>query len=129
MSILSNDIGKRGERIAVRFLKKQGYKILETNRHQSHNEIDIIAHNREYLIFVEVKTRSVKSGSPPFSYSAASAVTKGKQWRTIRAAEAYMNRENRFDKQPRMDVIEVYLEKDTKKLLHINHISDAYGKN
>ncbi len=129
MSILSNDIGKRGERIAARYLKKQGYKILETNWHQSHNEIDIIASNRDYLLFVEVKTRSIMANTPPFSYSAASAVTKGKQWRTIRAAEAYMTCENRFDKQPRMDVIEVYLEKKTKKLLHINYIPNAYGKN
>ena len=128
MSILSNDIGKRGEKIAARYLKKQGYKILETNRHQSHNEIDIIACNKEYLVFVEVKTRSVQDASH-FTYSAAAAVTKGKQWRTISAAEAYMTRETRFGKQPRMDVIEVYLDKTTKKLVHINHIPNAYGKN
>ena len=128
MSILSNDIGKKGERMAVRYLKKQGFKILDTNRHQSHNEIDIIACDREYLLFVEVKTRSLQETPSTFSDSAAAAVTRGKQWRTIRAAEAYMARKDCLGKQPRMDVIEVYLEKGTKKLLHINHIPNAYGK-
>lgn len=128
MSILSNHVGKRGERLAVRYLKKNGYKIIETNRHQSHNEIDIIASNRDFLIFVEVKTRSILSNTPAFSFSAASAVNKGKQWRTIRAAESYMAHQDCVNKQPRMDVIEVYLEKETKKLLHINHIPNAYGK-
>lgn len=128
MSIWANDIGKRGERIAVRYLKKNRYKILETNRHQSHNEIDIIATNRDYLVFVEVKTRSVVSDTSISDCSAAAAVNKGKQWRTIRAAEAYMARMEPITKQPRMDVIEVYLERNSKKLLKLNHIPNAYGK-
>ena len=128
MSIWANNIGKRGERIAVRYLKKNRYKILETNRHQSHNEIDIIATNREYLVFVEVKTRSIVSDPAISDCSAAAAVNKGKQWRTIRAAEAYMARMKTITKQPRMDVIEVYLDRNSKKLLKINHIPNAYGK-
>ena len=128
MSIISNEIGKRGERIAAKYLKKIGFKILETNHKQSHNEIDIIACDREFLLFVEVKTRSVSADPSQDCESAASAVTKQKQWRTICAAEAYMAQNKRFDRQPRMDIVEVYLEKETKKLLRINHIPNAYGK-
>ena len=128
MGILSNDIGKRGERLAVRYMRKNGFRILDTNRRQSHNEIDIIATNRDYLVFVEVKTRSYSGDVANIDCTAAAAVNKGKQQRTIRAAEAYMLQKGTKQKQPRMDVIEVYLDKDTKKLLKINHIPDAYGK-
>lgn len=128
MSILSNDIGKRGERLAARYLRKNGFRILDTNRHQSHNEIDIIASNRDYLVFVEVKTRSYFGEPKNIDCSAAAAVNKGKQQRTIRAAEAYMLHNGTRQKQPRMDVIEVYLDKESKKLLKINHIPNAYGK-
>ena len=128
MSILSNDIGKRGERLAARYMRKNGFRILDTNRRQSHNEIDIIATNRDYLVFVEVKTRSYSGDVANIDCTAAAAVNKGKQQRTIRAAEAYMLQKGTKQKQPRMDVIEVYLDKDTKKLLKINHIPNAYGK-
>ena len=123
------EIGKKGEKLAANFLKRNGYKILERNLHQSHNEIDIIASNKEYIVFVEVKTRTAnKDLFLPYG-SPATAVTKEKQKRTVRAATNYLlaqSKKNK-EKQPRMDVIEVYLEKETGKLLEINHITDAFG--
>ena len=84
------DIGKKGEKLAANFLKRNGYKILERNLHQSHNEIDIIASNKEYIVFVEVKTRTAnKDLFLPYG-SPASAVTKEKQKRTVRAATNYL---------------------------------------
>ena len=51
-------IGRKGEELAQEFLKKQGYKILETNKHFSKFcEIDIIAEDKNTLVFCEVKTR------------------------------------------------------------------------
>lgn len=123
------EIGKKGEKLAANFLKRNGYKILERNLHQSHNEIDIIASNKEYIVFVEVKTRTAnKDLFLPYG-SPASAVTKEKQKRTVRAATNYLLTQSKKakEKQPRMDVIEVYLEKETGKLLEINHITDAFG--
>ena len=119
------EIGALGEKEAVKFLRAKGYKITDRNKRQSHKEIDIIAHNKEYLAFVEVKTRSVgKDMYNPYG-SAASAVNYQKQKNLIAGARAYLA-EHPTDLMIRMDVIEVYLEKETQKLLKINHIENAY---
>ena len=52
------EIGKRGEEEAIRFLKSQGYKILERNLRSKIGEIDIIAKTKKEIVFIEVKTRS-----------------------------------------------------------------------
>ena len=123
--LLKSEIGKHGESIACKFLKKEGYRIVARNKHESHKEIDIIASNKDYIAFVEVKTRSV--GDDLFNPygTPASAVTAAKQEKLIAAARSYL-RGNPTDKQPRMDVIEVYLKKGTKDVLKINHFEGAY---
>lgn len=126
----TTDIGRLGEAIAVKYLKKNRYKILAKNKHQSHNEIDIIATDRQHIVFVEVKARTVSDDLQLQYSSPASAVTKGKQIRTIQAAKEYLyanQKSKHTKKQPRMDVIEVFLSKDTLKPLRINHIIDAFG--
>ncbi len=120
-----SEIGKHGENIACKFLKKEGYRIVEQNRHESHKEIDIIASNKDYIAFVEVKTRSVDDDLFNPYGTPASAVTYSKREKLISAARSYL-RSNPTDKQPRMDVIEVYLKKGTKKVLKINHFENAY---
>lgn len=126
----TTDIGRLGENIAARFLKKQKFKILERNIHISHNEIDIIAisKKRKLLAFVEVKARSVdRDLYSPFG-TPASAVTKEKQARIIVAAKSYLRQNPRyFDFQPRFDVIEVYLDKSSMETLKINYIENAFG--
>ncbi|MBQ8848895.1 MAG: YraN family protein [Clostridia bacterium] len=125
----TTDIGRYGEDIAANYLKKNGYKILERNRHQSHNEIDIIAVNKEFIVFVEVKTRSVENDLYSEYGTPASAVTRSKQFRLISAAKSYMYATKKhYGRQPRMDVIEVYLSKYDGKLLNLNHIIDAFGE-
>ncbi len=121
------DIGRLGEDAAANFLKTNGYTIAEKNIYFSHNEIDIIAVDAEYIVFVEVKTRSTyrdlysKFGTP------ASAVDRAKIKRTISAARSYL-RTGKYSKlQPRFDVIEVYLNKNDHKILNINHIINAFG--
>ena len=54
----TTEIGRYGEDMAAKLLRKKGYKILERNFRAGHNEIDIIAQNKDYTVFVEVKTRS-----------------------------------------------------------------------
>ena len=119
------DVGILGEKIARRFLRRHGYRILESNIHQSHKEIDIIATNKEYIVFVEVKTRSVENDPSELYERAASAVNKRKQQNLIFAARSYLS-QHYTDKQPRMDVLEVYVKKGTKKVVEINHITNAY---
>ena len=123
----TTDIGRLGERLAAKHLKKNHYKILESNIHESHKEIDIIAANKEYIVFVEVKTRSVGADLYNRFGTPASAVDKRKQANLLYAANAYLST-HRTDKQPRMDIVEVYLDKDTKKPLTINHIENAYSR-
>ena len=122
----TTSVGRYGEELACEFLKNKKFKILEQNFYSSHNEIDIIAENKQYIIFVEVKTRSCTPDSD-FSFGTpASAVTYSKQKRTLIAAQAYLNEHN-TKKAPRLDVIEVYLDKRDSSLLKINHIEDAFG--
>ena len=128
ITVNTKQLGDIGENIACRFLKKNGFQILDRNRHQSHNELDIIAKDRTYILFVEVKTRTVNSDLySPFG-SPASAVTREKQVRLITAAKNYLAAQPKYASlQPRFDVIEVYLEKQTQKLLRIHHIDNAFG--
>ena len=139
-------VGKRGEQVAARYLRRHGYDILERNLHISHEEIDIIAINKQCIAFVEVKTRTMRPEDADRLSAPASAVTYAKQEHLIRAANAYLAK-NYCKLQPRMDVIEVYLspEKDLRaidrllermaalfgipyrRVLHINHIENAFG--
>ena len=121
----TKEIGDVGENAAVRFLKKEKYKISARNKHLSHNEIDIVAENKEYIVFVEVKTRTINAdGELPYGVP-SSSVTYKKKTHLLDAARVYL-RESPTNKQPRMDVIEVWLD-DSKKVVKINHIRNAYG--
>ena len=123
----TKQIGDIGERVATKLLKKKKYKILERNLREGRCELDIIASNREFIVFVEVKTRSTENPSDlGFMHRAADSVNKDKQKRTVFAARRYLF-DNPSDKQPRFDVIEVYLQKgNEKKVLEINHIENAF---
>ena len=111
--------------IACNFLKKKGFKIIARNHREAHKEIDIIATNREFIAFVEVKTRSVDDDLYNAYGPPASAVNSSKRANLIEGARAYL-RSNPTDKQPRMDVIEVYLKKGTNAVLEVNHFEGAY---
>lgn len=78
-----NDLGKWGESLAVDHLGSLGYTIDETNWHQGHHEIDIVAHKDGVLVVAEVKTRS------DFDVDPLEAVDSRKRMAMVRAAEAY----------------------------------------
>lgn len=123
------DIGRYGEEIAAKHLKQNGYRILARNRHEGRNEIDIIAENREFIVFVEVKARKA-TGAYSYDYGTpADAVTPAKRHRTVEAARAYLYK-SKTKKIPRFDVIEVYLGDtsltDTPEILRIEHLEDAF---
>ena len=96
----------------------------------SHNEIDVIAKNKTFLVFAEVKTRTVDSSlSSPYG-TPAEAVNRAKQLRIIKAATDYIRLNPKKVKklQPRFDVIEVYVDK-TGDVLKTNHFEDAFYLN
>lgn len=126
----TTEIGRYGESVACFYLQSNKYKIVAQNYYASHNEIDIIAENKKYIIFVEVKTRSCNSERDLVYGTPAMSVTASKQRRTLAAAQAYLN-DHPTGKTPRLDVIEIYLSKPKDgapaEVLKINHIEDAFG--
>ncbi len=124
-------LGVLGEKLAADYLEKNGYKIVDKNVRMSKNEIDIIAEDDSFLVFVEVKTRSVQHEGSSLYGSPARAVDSKKRSNTVKAAVDYL-RTHYTEKQPRIDVIEIYMkERDTDKTLYpqilsINHIRDAF---
>lgn len=111
------DFGKRGEAIAVKFLRDKGYQVLETNWRSGKNEIDIIARDKNYIVVAEVKTRQSNAFGEP-----ETAVTREKQRSLIRAANAYV-RFRRIDSEVRFDIISIIIHNDTEQ---IHHIEDAF---
>lgn len=112
-----HEIGKFGEDVATRFLKQKDYKILERNFRCKQGEIDIIAKENNYLVFVEVKTRSnLYFGTP------SESVTYSKRQHIIKSAEVYLKIKNLKDILIRFDVVEVYVLKNRCKVNQIKQI-------
>lgn len=130
---MSNDrhieLGKLGEDIAADFLKKNGYSIVARNIRFSRYELDIVAEDDNYLVFVEVKTRSCLYPESGVYGTPGSAVNSKKRTDTIKAANDYINK-NHTSKQPRIDVIEIYMKESSNglypQILNINHIRNAF---
>ena len=113
--------GAMGEILAARFLRDKGYGILSSNFRCRFGEVDIIASDKRYLVFVEVKTRREDS-----RYLPREAVTVTKQRKLLQTAAMYMSRFP-TNLQPRFDVVEVVTAPDeTMRVIEINHIIGAY---
>ncbi len=112
-----NDLGNKGELFAQDFLRKKGFKILETNWRFQHKEIDIIALKDDFIVFVEVKTRQTNYFGEPFVF-----VDTAKQRFLVKAANEYITRFNR-EEEARFDIVSI-LYNDHKK--DIQHIEDAF---
>ena len=109
-------IGKKGEEIVQDYLKKIGYKILETNRRFSRFcEIDIIALDKDILVFVEVKTRSSNITGMPLE-----AITKSKYQHIKQGLFSYIQ-ENPQYKKYRIDAVSIIL-KPKVEIKHLKNI-------
>ena len=95
-------LGKWGERLVAEDLRKNGWRIVEVNHRCRHGEVDIIAANRKYIAFVEVKLRKNDRFGQPREF-----VTGEKQRKLRATAELYLMN-HPTDLQPRFDVAEVY---------------------
>jgi putative endonuclease len=101
-------VGRRGEQIAVNFLRKEGYKILFRNfRAKYGGEIDIVCRDRlaKVLVFVEVKTRTTNLFGDPHD-----ALTLRQQDRIVRAAKEWLRMLDDRDIPYRFDIVEIVLE-------------------
>jgi putative endonuclease len=113
----SHDLGRKGEDIAVGHLGKAGYNILKRNWKAGKLEVDIIAENKDYIVFVEVKTRS-----EDFIMSPASAVTRTKQQSIVFCADRYIQRYG-VQKECRFDLITVISDGES---FTVEHIENAF---
>jgi len=113
-----NEMGKRGEQLAVIFLVRQGYAILHCNWRSAHYEIDIIAVKNKVLHFIEVKTRSTDR----FGYPEAS-VTNKKLHHLLRAGSAFLFHSPKF-KEAQCDILSIVLYKNDSPQYFL--IEDVY---
>ncbi len=109
-----HETGKIGEDISVRYLEQNGYTIIERNFECNQGEIDIIAKDKEEIVFIEVKTRSSALYGLP-----KEAVDKTKKKHIYRSAEYYVYAKRLENEPIRIDVIEIYKKHGMFKLHHI----------
>ena len=109
-------LGKTGEDLAVRYLRKNGYTILETNYRNSLGEIDIIAKEQDTIVFVEVKTRKNNRFAHP-----KEAVTSRKQKTISRVAQAWLKQRKKKDAKARFDVVAVLADQNKPEIELIKH--------
>lgn len=112
-----NELGKLGEEMAVAFLQKNGYTILETNWTFQKAEIDIIAQKDDILAIVEVKTRSSIDFGLPQDF-----VKPKKIQLLVKAVNEYII-SNDLDINARFDIIAIHKEKNE---YHLEHLEDAF---
>jgi putative endonuclease len=105
-------LGLKGEDLAVKFLKKNGFKILERNYRNIFGEIDIIALDKnKTLIFIEVKTRTSKKFGLP-----QESITSYKKRNILKTVQGYLKEKNIHDRDIRFDVVTIMLEREKKKI-------------
>lgn len=114
---LHNLLGKAGEEAAVNYLREHGYRILDTNWHSGHKELDIVAEYNQWLIIVEVKTRSNNTYQDPWE-----AVTPVKMKRIVQSAHHYIKMHS-IDRPVRFDILSL-IPKDNS--WEIEHFEDAF---
>ena len=112
------ELGKRGEELALRFLKRNGYKIVERNYVCKMGEMEIIAQEKDTLVFVEVKTRTSMDFGPP-----QLAVNPTKQMQLSKVALNFLKEKKREDVKARFDVVAIVL-RSTKEEIEL--IRDAF---
>lgn len=112
-----HEIGKLGEDLATDFLIKQNYKIVERNFECKQGEIDIVAIDKNEVVFVEVKTRTGKTYGAPVD-----AVDENKKKHLIKSIKYYIYKKNLENAFIRIDIIEVYIKENGN---FINHIKKA----
>ena len=116
---MDNSSGVLGERYVAELVKDKGYTIVSRNFKIKGGEIDIIASNEKYIVFIEVKTRSKDSMIHPLE-----AVTEAKKARVIKTATYFLMKHN-YSLQPRFDVAAV--ETRNGKIISCNYIENAFG--
>jgi putative endonuclease len=114
----NKDVGKFGEELAINYLSKKGYKIIEKNKKVSYFEFDILANFKEKMVFIEVKTRA----SNVFG-KAEEAITHKKMINLKKGINNYLLENKIVHKSIQVDLIAIDINKN-KKVANIKHYKD-----
>lgn len=114
------EVGNKGEKLAAKFLKRKGYKIIQRNYKCKLGEIDIIAEQDRTIVFVEVKTRRTQEFGPP-----QNAITAAKRSQISKVALFYIREKKLVDQSCRFDVIGITFSPESRKP-RIEHIENAF---
>ena len=107
----SQQYGRKKEALAARYLEKRGYRILEKNYRTKHGEVDIIAKDKDTIVFVEVKARqTLRFGNPK------GAVTDDKQRKISMVALQYLKFTGQLTTSARFDVVAVHGAEDSDRI-------------
>lgn len=116
----SHIIGRVGEEIAEKYLIENGYKIIERNFSCKQGEIDIIAKEKNEVVFIEVKTRTNNKYGAPID-----AVTYFKRIHMLKAIKYYLFLKKLENNFIRIDVIEIYNKNNKYFVNHIKNVMNS----
>jgi len=114
-------LGRLCEDEAARFLKREGYRILERNYRSVFGEIDIVAKESGYIVFIEVKSRSYPLFGPPHL-----RINRKKKKNIVNTAHSYLKKRGLEAADCRIDVVSICLDKEEGR---VELIKDAFGTN
>ena len=115
-------LGRVGEDEAVKFVKKQGYRILQTNYKTKSGEIDIIAEDKKVVAFIEVKTRTTGEYGSPLE-----AVNHHKQKKIIQVANQFLMNYKVENRECRFDIVAILAPTENPLTWEIDLIKDAFS--
>lgn len=119
MGLFRRDPGRRGERVARKFLRGLGWRIIETNYKCPAGELDLVADDGDAIVFVEVKSRTHADDADP-----EQNVDRAKRRKLERVAAFWLTDNGRPDRAYRFDVIAVVLPADSAP--EVRHIEEAF---
>ena len=114
-------LGARGEKAAAKYLRRHGYKILLKNFRSGKAEVDIVARHKDWLVFVEVKTRETEQFGAP-----SEAVDRDKQRNLSKGALDYLRMLGNPRIHFRFDIVEVIIASGSRKPADIRLIQNAF---
>ena len=114
MAAVKQRLGELGERIAERWLRRRGWRVVQRRFRNGHRDIDLVIEREGLIAFVEVKART----GPHFGGPVA-AVNWAKQRELSRSAQVWVDRHGRPDESYRFDVVGVLVQGETVKVRHI----------
>jgi putative endonuclease len=122
----SSQVGQRGEFEAKKYLQDLGYEILSVNfcnySGRRIGEIDIVAKDKQEIVFIEVKSRTLKSAQQPL---AEASITRSKLNKLNKIASFYISKNNLWNNSYRFDAISVYFSTDGQ-YVSMNHLQSIF---